>query len=116
MGNNMSSVIRLMLAPVLALYLPIAGCEAAFVGFVSNPGGRLSVSGTVSVIQIGLVRDVTGSQITVTTVTFLNPGTATSVTFCGDQSKSFPMNQFVRADFSTGVLCSALVVVVVIVT
>jgi hypothetical protein len=112
----MSSVIRLMLAPVLALYLPMAGCEAAFVGFVSNPGGRLSVSGTVSIVQLGFVKDVTGSQITVTTVTFLNPGTASTITFCGDQSKSFPMNQFVRADFNTGVLCSALVVVVVVAT
>jgi len=109
----MSLTLRLMFAFLLPLCLLATGCEGVFVGFVSNPIGRASVSGTVSVVQLGFVRDVTGKQVTVTAATFLNHGTATNISFCGDQSRSPPINQVVRAEFSQGVLCAALAVVVV---
>jgi hypothetical protein len=56
----MSSALRLMFMLLLPLCLVGTGCEGVFVGFVSNPIGRASVSGTVSVVQLGIVRDVTG--------------------------------------------------------
>lgn len=110
----MRFLLRGMLAALLALCLLLAGCDAVFVGFVSNPGGRLSVSGTVSFVQSGFIQDVTGNRITVTAVTFLGSGTATTITFCGDRSGSFPMNQFVRADFTSGIYCATLIAVTVI--
>jgi len=109
----MSSALRLMLALLLLLCLLAAGCEGAFGGFVSNPVGRVSVSGTTSVVQPGLVKDVTREQITITAVTFFNPGTAINISFCGDQSRSVLLNQFVHAEFRQGVLCAALATVVV---
>ncbi len=110
----MPSVSRAALALLLALCLPIAGCDAVFVGFVSNPGASHTVSGTVSIVQLNYLHDVTGNIIMFTAVTFLNFGTATTVNFCGDQRGSFPMNRNVRADFNTGTFCSTLVVVVII--
>ena len=109
----MSSALRLMLALLLLLCLLAAGCERVFVGFFSYPVGRVSVSGTITVIQPGLVKDVTGEQITITAITFFNPDTAINISFCGDQNRSSLLNQFVHAEFSQGVLCAALATVVV---
>ena len=88
-------------------------CGAYFVGFVSNPGGLQTISGTVSVVQLSSVRDITGETILLTAVTFLNPGAATTINFCGDQQTKFPLDRQVRADFTTGVVCSTLSAVVV---
>jgi len=82
-------------------------------GFVSNPVGRVSAVGTISVVLLGLLKDVTREQITITAVTFFNPGTAINISFCGDQSRSFLLNQFVHAEVRQGVLCAALAAVVV---
>jgi hypothetical protein len=109
----MSCALRLMLALLLGHCITIAGCDAFFVGFVSNPGGSRTVSGTVSIVQLSFIHDVTGQTIQSTAVTFLDPGTATTVNFCGDQHLRFPVNSFVRADFNTGALCSTLVAVAV---
>ena len=109
----MSFALRQMLALLLIQTLTTAGCDAFFVGFVSNPGGAQTVSGTVSIVQTSFVHDVTGTTFTVTVVTFLNPGTAATINFCGDQHARFPVNNFVRADFNTSMLCATLVAVVV---
>lgn len=109
----MSSPLRLIVALLLTVCLQITGCEGVFVGFVSNPVGSVSVSGKVTVVQLGFVKEVTGKLVIVTTVTFLNAGTATFISFCGDQSRSFPVNQFVSAEFSQGVLCAVLSSVIV---
>jgi hypothetical protein len=90
------------------------GCGAYFVGFVSNPGGTQTISGTVSTTELSFVPDITGETIMLTAVTFLNPGTATTINFCGDQRRKFVVDHDVRADFNTGVFCSILVAVVVI--
>jgi len=110
----MSSVRHLAFSFLLLPCVLLEGCGAYFVGFVSNPGGSQTISGTVSIVEVSFVRDVTGQEITVTTVTFLNPGTAMTISFCGDQRFSFPESRDVRADFNTGVLCSTLVGVVVV--
>ena len=109
----MSSALRLMLALLLLLCLLAVGCEGVFGGFVSNPFGRVSAVGTISVVLPGLLKDVTREQITITAVTFFNPGTAINISFCGDQSRSFLLDQFVNAEFSQGVLCAALAAVVI---
>lgn len=103
------------LAPAL-LFLACTlseGCGSYFVGFVSNPGGSQTISGTVSGVQLGSLRDVTGETIVFTAVTFLNPGTATTINFCGDQREEFPENRQVRADFTSGISCSTLLAVAV---
>lgn len=90
------------------------GCGTYFVGFVSNPGGSQTISGTVSTMQLSSIRDITGETIILTAVTFMNSGTATTINFCGDQQDKFPVDHDVQADFSTGVYCSRLLAVVVV--
>jgi len=90
------------------------GCGTYFVGFVSNPGGSQTISGTVSTVQLSFIRDITGETIMLTAVTFLNHGTATTVNFCEDQREKFPVDHDVQVDFNTGVYCSKLLAVVVV--
>jgi hypothetical protein len=110
----MRSLPQLALALWLLPCLLFDGCAAYFVGFVSNPGGNQTISGTVSTVQLSFVQDITGETISLTAVTFLSPGTATTLNFCGDQQEKFPVGDDVRADFSTGVFCSTLLAVVVV--
>ena len=105
---------RFVLVQLLALCLLLAGCSGVFIAFVSNPGGTSSASGTVSIVQLGFIQDPTGVKKSVTAVTLVSPGTATTINFCGDQRAQFPMDHSVRADFNTGVSCSILVAVVVL--
>ena len=104
---------RFLVFQVLGLCLVLADCSGFFIGFVSNPSGTTSVSGTVSVVHVGFIQDPTGVKITFTAVTFVNPGSSITINFCGDETSRFPMNQFVRADFSSGAFCSTLVAVAV---
>ena len=90
------------------------GCGAYFVGFVSNPGGSQTINGTVSTVQLTSIRDITGETVILTTVTFMNSGTATTINFCGDQREKFPVGEDVQVDFNTGVYCSKLLAVVVV--
>lgn len=110
----MRSPPQLALALWILSCLLFDGCGAYFVGFVSNPGGRKTISGTVSTVQLGFVQDITGETIVLTAVTFLNSGTETTLNFCGDQQEKFPLGSDVRADFNTGVFCSTLLAVVVV--
>lgn len=104
------------LLPILlvALCLLLTVRSSFFVGFVSNPGGPFSVSGTVSVVSFGFIQDPTGLTITFTVDTFVNSGTATTINFCGDQRAKFPINRFLQADFNIGIHCSVLIAVTVV--
>jgi hypothetical protein len=110
----MRSPPQLGLALWILSCLLFEGCGAYFVGFVSNPSGSKTINGTVSTVQLGFVQDLTGETIVLTVVAFLNPGAETTLNFCGDQQEKFPVGSDVRADFSTGVLCSTLLAVVVV--
>lgn len=99
---------RLLQVLILSLAIPLAGCGAYFVGFTFNPYGTQSVSGTVSTVSLGFVHDPAGTT-EFTSVTFLNPGSAVTVNFCGDQRPLFPINQRVQAEFTTGIRCSTLI-------
>lgn len=101
-------MIRFVLVPVVLLCVVLAGCDAFFVGFVSNPNGTMSVAGTITIVQLGVIHDPTGLAITFTGVTFVGSGSAATINFCGDQRSHFPLNLVVRADFTTGVYCSTL--------
>jgi hypothetical protein len=108
---------RFALIQVLTLSIPCSACGVRgvfFVGFVSNPGGTSSITGTISILHFGFVSPSSGNSTSITAVTFINAGNAATVNFCGDERDQFPMDKLVRADFNKGVSCSSLVTVVVI--
>ena len=105
---------RFALIQCVALCFMLAGCSGFFVGFVSNPGGMKSVSGTVSIVNLGFIQDPMGTKVTLTAVTFINSETTLTINFCGDQRSQFPLNRPVRVDFNNGFQCATLGVVVVI--
>jgi hypothetical protein len=107
-----AAVRRLAAASLILLSLFLTSCGNVFFrGAILTT--QQSVSGTVSLVQLTAVFDH-GSSITVTAVTFLGPNGASSVNFCGDQRSQFPMNQFVKANFSPGNTCSTLILVIVV--
>jgi hypothetical protein len=107
-------VAYLRIIALYAAFLPIVGCGGySFVGFVSNPAGNASITGTVTAVSTGFMSSP--AEITpTTTVALENSRIAVSVIFCGDQQSLFPLNTKVRADYTTGVLCSVLTRVVII--
>jgi hypothetical protein len=104
---------RFLLVSVVTLSLLLAGCGQVFVGFVSNAGSAVLVSGTVSMVQLEFVNDGHGTSVNFTAVTFINAGTATTVNFCGDQRSGFPIGRSAQADFTTGTFCSKLIAIVI---
>jgi hypothetical protein len=106
--------ISLSFIALLSLCFLSTACSGFYaVGFVSNPGGTNTISGTVSMVNLGFIQDVTGVQIQFTGVTFINPGTATTINFCGDQRNKFRINSSVQATFASGVFCANLTSIVV---
>lgn len=98
---------------VLVFIFTLTGCGAVFVGFVWNPGGvPSSVSGTVTIVELGFVSDEQGDIANVTRVTLVDLGAAKAMTFCGDQRTFFPINQSLRAEFTSGTPCSTVMSVV----
>jgi hypothetical protein len=95
---------------ILLLVLPISSCGSFFVGFVSNPGGNMTISGSVTGVSVAVFQSM-GTSVPFTAVTFASSGTAVTINFCGNQGSLFPINQFVRANFTTGVSCSTLIAV-----
>lgn len=102
----MTRLVPLILMFVLVVVL--AGCGAVFVGFVSNPGATLSITGTVTIVQLGFAGDGQDAIVNVTMVTLVNLGTIKTMNFCGDQQSLFPINQSVRAEFTSGTPCSTV--------
>lgn len=79
-----------------------------FVGFVSNPGGTTSIRGVVTAVSNGFISDPSGVT-QYTAVTFINAESKATINFCGDQRSLFPIDTKVRADYTSGILCSVLV-------
>jgi hypothetical protein len=98
---------------IVALSILLAGCGQVFVGFVSNPGNPMQVSGNVSKVQLEFYDDSHGTLTNFTAVTFVSAGTATTINFCGDQRSGFPIDRSAQADFTTGTFCSTLITVVI---
>ena len=107
-------VMPLRVVALYAICIGMGSCGGSyFVGFVSNPVGSTSITGTIVSVNIGFASAPSG-MTTVTVVTFANGGTATTLYFCGEQQTLFPLNQTVRADYTSGVLCSLVVKVAVV--
>ena len=100
----------LSLTLVFALLVSLCGCGSKF--FVRGAINTGSISGTVSTVQVTTIIE-NGSFVTVTLVTFLQSGTSSNMNFCGDQQALFPLDQFVRATFTTTPVCVSIVQVVV---
>jgi hypothetical protein len=105
---------RLLSALLAISLIPLcAGCGNIFLSASSRPGFS-SASGLVSIVQLSTVIGTNGATVQVTFVTFLQQGTSSTVSFCGDQGSRFPMNQMIRTDFIPGQSCSSILVVVII--
>ena len=77
---------------------------------LSNPGVvPCSITGTVTIVHFGFEGDGQGAVENVTVVTLVDLGMVKKVTFCGDQRTFFPINQNLKAKFTSGTLCSTLV-------
>src|SRR5437868_1567717 len=98
---------------ILLCCLSLGGCGSFFVGFVSNPGGTSSVSGTVTIVNIQFFHDLSRTTL-MTAVTFVNVGTSVTIKFCGDQRNLFTVNQVVQVNFTSGFSCSTVLAVVII--
>ena len=97
-----------------AACISIVSCSGfTFVGFVSNPGGTTSITGTVLTVNSGFVSDPSGTT-QVTSVGFDSSGMPITLVFCGDQHALFPVNIKVRADYTAGILCSFVTKVVIV--
>ncbi len=100
---------RLLILLVL-ISLTLAGCGGTvIVRGALNPGGIVSTSGTVSIVQLSFTSDGNGASIQVTIVTLLQTGSAQTLTFCGSQVSQFPMETFVKTAFTPGTPCATLV-------
>ncbi|MCI0351159.1 MAG: hypothetical protein L0Z53_17180 [Acidobacteriales bacterium] len=97
----------------LSLVFSLVGCSG-FV-FVSNfPAGSVSsCTGFISIVQFGSVVHH-GTSVSVTFVTFLQSGTATNLTFCGNVVNQFPLDAMVRVNFAQATPCSTVQTVVIL--
>ena len=101
------------IAPLTVILLLVtlqAGCGAVFVGFVSNPGVvPATISGTVTIVFLGISADANGTVANVTQVTLMTSGVAKTMAFCGDQRSLFPITQSIKVEFNNGTPCSIVV-------
>ncbi len=103
-----------LLAAFLALCLTglCTSCGNVFIGGGFQPTPS-SITGTVTFVEVNNVISG-GTSVEVTFVTFLQDGLSSSMTFCGDQSSQFPLNQAVTTNFNPGQPCATLVIVIII--
>lgn len=105
---------RRLLSVLLASARPSPYAAVVASSFIRGALNTTSVSGTVSVVQLSAVADG-GISATVTLLTFLENGTSSSLSFCGDQRPQFPMNRFVNASFTPGPLCASVIQIVIVI-
>jgi len=103
-----------LLCVLLALWLCAleTGCGNVFIGGAIRPGVS-AINGTVSFVELNTIVS-NGTTIQVTIVSFLQNGISSNLTFCGNQTSQFPLNQTVTMNFNPGQPCNTLVVVVII--
>lgn len=93
----------------LAVVAASAGCGNVFVSGAINS----TVSGTVSIVHVVISSNNNGTPVTVTAVTLLNNGTASTQNFCGNVAAQFPLNAFVTAKFTPGSTCGTVIAVTI---
>ncbi|HTT19368.1 MAG TPA: hypothetical protein VMG82_10505 [Candidatus Sulfotelmatobacter sp.] len=95
-------IVYLRILALCAACITVGSCGGnSFIGFVSNPGGSSSISGTVSAVSNGVSSGPSGTT-EVTLVTFVNPETAIPLYFCGAQGGLFPIKQKVSRGLYAG--------------
>ena len=109
----MKRLVFLLVLLILCLVLALAGCGNIFIRG-ALPATPSTVSGSVSVVQLGAVIGENGTTVQVTFVTFLQSGVSSTVGFCGDQRSQFPMQQIIRAEFTPGTPCDSIITIVII--
>ena len=98
---------------VLALLLLSSGCGNVFIGGAIETGS--TIQGSVSIVQLGNALNGTQGTVQVTFVTLLlQNGTSSTISFCGDQSAIFPLDQTVRVKFNSGQPCATVIIVVIV--
>lgn len=90
----------------LALFGACLGCGAVNVTFTSKFS---QASGYVSVVHLTVVDNGDGTSTTITAVTLLSSGAATTHNFCGNVVSQFPVNSWVTARFTPGTACGTLI-------
>ncbi len=92
------------------LIVVLAGCGGGtfFIGVNTNTGSTTFVSGTVSLVQVTVVN----GNVHVTVVTLVGNGAANSLTLCGNQASLFPINGFMRVNFTPAQPCVSSFVIV----
>jgi len=106
--------VKLLLSPLLFLSLLLlsTGCGNVFVRGAIETGS--SIQGSVRIVQLG--NTLTGMEtVQVTFVTLLQNGAFSILSFCGDQSAFFPLDQTVRVNFNPGQPCATVIAVVIVV-
>lgn len=98
----------LVVVLVSAVIAASAGCGNVFISGAIN-----SVSGTVSIVHVVITSNGNGTSVTVTAVTLLNNGRATTQNFCGNVASQFPVNAFVTANFTPGSACGTVISVTI---
>lgn len=98
------------LASLLLSVLLIPACgNFTFRGAINT--NAQTVNGLVSVVNLTFIN----GDVQVTIVTLQNSFGGSNFTFCGDQTSQFPMNNQVRATFTSAQPCSNLLTVVIVI-
>lgn len=104
---------RLLAVSVVACLTCLsANCGNVFIGGFFHPS-QSSITGTVSFVEVNTVISG-GTSFEVTLVTFVQNGFSSSLNFCGDQSRQFPLNQTVTTNFTPGQSCATVVIVIIV--
>jgi hypothetical protein len=95
--------------------LVLAGCGGVtFRATTLQSGSTIqSTSGFVSIVQFTAMGDGNGTTVDVTFVTLAQSGAANQLAFCGNVANQFPMNSFVKVNFTPTPTCVSSFVVVV---
>ena len=94
------------------LLICLTGCSGfVFQGVPATTSSLATFSGLVSIVQLSSVNN-NGTFISVTVVTFLQSGTSSTFTFCGNFVSQFPVNTMVRVNFNPGNPCATAQLIV----
>lgn len=91
------------------LVLGPVGCSGfALVTSFQPTNSVLTVSGVVSIVQITTIQGPAGIT-TITVVTFIQQGSASTIKFCGNIASQLVVNAFVTVNFTQGQSCGNVV-------
>ncbi len=96
---------------VSLLVIGPVGCSGfAFVTSFQPVGSILTVSGVVTIVQITTIQGPAGIT-TITVVTFIQQGNASTINFCGNVGNQFVVNALATVNFTQGGSCGNVVTI-----